>query len=49
VERRNADVTGTADRERLVVAAGERSISGPAAAPVALDAGRFLDEPVLCG
>ena len=48
VERRNADVTG-ADRERLVVAAGERSISGPAAAPVALDAGRFLDEPVPLG
>ena len=48
VKRRNADVTG-ADRERLVVAAGERSISGPAAAPVALDAGRFLDEPVPLG
>ncbi len=48
VKRRNADVTG-ADRERLVVAAGERSVSGPAAAPVALDAGRFLDERVPLG
>jgi hypothetical protein len=48
VNRRNADVTG-ADRWRLVVAAGERSISGPAAGPVALDAGRFLDEPVPLG
>ena len=48
VRRRNLDVTG-ADRERLVVAAGERSISGPAAEPVALDAGRFLDEPVPLG
>ena len=48
VQRRNADVTG-ADRTRLVVAAGERSISGPSAAPVALDTGRFLDEPVPLG
>ena len=48
VGRRNADVTG-ADRERLVVTASERSISGPAAPPVALDAGRFLDEPVSLG
>ena len=38
VERRNADVTG-ADRERLVVATGGRSLGGPAANPVALDAG----------
>jgi hypothetical protein len=48
VKRRNPDVTG-ADRERLVVAAGERSVSGPAAEPVALDAGRFLDGPVPLG
>ena len=48
VKRRNPDVAGV-DRERLVVASGERSISGPAAAPVALDAGRFLDEPVPLG
>ena len=48
VKQRNADVTG-ADRERLVVAAGERSISGPTAEPVALDAGGFLDEPVPLG
>ena len=48
VERRNPDVAG-ADRERLVVASGERSINGPAAAPVALDAGRFLDETVPLG
>jgi hypothetical protein len=48
VKRRNADVTG-ADRTRLVVASGERSISGPAAVPVGLDAGRFLDEPVPFG
>jgi hypothetical protein len=48
VTRRNPDVTG-ADRERLVVAAGERSISGPVTGPVALDAGRFLDEPVPLG
>ena len=46
VERRNADVV---DRQRLVVASGEVSVSGPAAAPVALDAGRFLDEPVPLG
>ena len=48
VERRNPDVTG-ADRMRLVVAPGERSISGPTAEPVLLDAGRFLDEPVSLG
>ncbi|HTH06695.1 MAG TPA: LodA/GoxA family CTQ-dependent oxidase, partial [Ilumatobacteraceae bacterium] len=48
VERRNAGVTG-ADRDRLVVAPGERSIGGPAAEPVALDGGHFLDEPVSLG
>ena len=48
VKRRNADVTG-GDRERLVVVAGERSITGRAAAPVTLDGGRFLDEPVSLG
>ncbi len=48
VGRRNPDVTGP-DRRRLVVDPGERSISGPAAAPVALDGGRFLDEPVSLG
>jgi hypothetical protein len=45
VERRNAGVT---DRQRLVIAS-ERSIGGPAAAPVALGDGRFLDEPVPLG
>jgi hypothetical protein len=48
VKRRNAHVIGT-DRDRLVIAAGEQSISGPGAAPVALDAGRFLDEQVPLG
>ena len=33
----------------LVVASGEQSISGPAAAPVALDAGRFQGEQVPLG
>jgi L-Lysine epsilon oxidase N-terminal/L-lysine epsilon oxidase C-terminal domain len=48
VQRRNANVSGAA-RDRLVVAAGAQSISGPAAHPVALDAGRFLGEPVPLG
>jgi len=48
VERRNAGVAG-ADRQRLVVAPGEHSIGGTAAEPVALDGGRFLDEPVSLG
>ncbi len=48
VKRRNPDVTGAA-RERLVVAPGERSVGGPSAEPVALDGGRFLDEPVSLG
>ena len=48
VSRRNADVTGAA-RDRLVIASGEQSIAGPAADPVALDAGRFLDVPVPLG
>jgi hypothetical protein len=48
VKRRNPDVTG-ADRERLVVAAGERSVSGPSAESVALDGGQFLDESVALG
>ncbi|MGI9053778.1 MAG: LodA/GoxA family CTQ-dependent oxidase [Ilumatobacteraceae bacterium] len=48
VTRRNDKVIG-ADRDRLVVASGERSIAGVAAAPVPLDAGRFLDAPVPLG
>jgi hypothetical protein len=48
VNRRNADITG-ADRDRLVVASGMRSISGPGAPPVALDDGRFLGERVPLG
>ncbi len=48
VGRRNHAVTGT-DRDRLVVASGERTISGAGAAPVPLDAGRFLDEVVPLG
>lgn len=48
VDRRNAKVTG-ADRDRLVVASGEQSISGPGVEPVALDQGRFLDEQVPLG
>ena len=48
VKRRNVDVTGAA-RDRLVVATGAQSISGPAAEPIALDDGRFLGEPVPLG
>ena len=48
VGRRNHSVTGV-DRDRLVVASGERTISGAGAAPVPLDAGRFLDEAVPLG
>lgn len=48
VTRRNDKVVG-ADRDGLVVAAGERSIAGPGAAPVALDGGRFLGTPVPLG
>ena len=32
-----------------MIASGEQSITGPGADPVALDAGRFLDEPVPLG
>jgi hypothetical protein len=45
VARRNDDITGS-DRDRLVIASGTQTISGPNAEPVALDAGRFLDERV---
>ncbi len=48
VNRRNADVTG-ADRDQLVVASGPRTISGVAATPVPLDAGRFQDVQVPLG
>lgn len=48
VNRRNDTVVG-ADRDALVVAAGERSIAGPGAAPVPLDGGRFLGTPVPLG
>jgi hypothetical protein len=48
VGRRNDKVTGR-DRDRLVVASGEQSIAGAGAEPVALDAGRFLDERVPLG
>ena len=47
-KRRNATITGAA-RNDLVVAAGEQSIGGPGAAPVALDAGRFQGAPVPLG
>lgn len=48
VSRRNDSVTG-ADRDRLVVASGEQTISGVGAEPVPLDEGRFLDERVPLG
>jgi hypothetical protein len=48
VDQRNADVTGT-DRQGLVIASGEQSISGVGAQPVPMDAGRFQDERVPLG
>ena len=48
VSRRNDTVTG-ADRDRLVVASGEQTISGVGAEPVSLDQGRFLTERVPLG
>jgi hypothetical protein len=47
IPRRNARLRG--GRERLAIAARERSVSGPGAGPVDLDGGAFFDRPVRLG